>query len=312
MRPVFIGGCERSGTTMLGAMLGSHPSHLCPPEMPFKIDLLRAGAKRKDLPATAIRSVVQSNPKAELQGWRIGDQTWGFESATAPDAIRTIVKSYGELNDRSAPQVWIDHTPNNIRWAATLAEAFPESTFVHIIRDARAVAASLMELEWGSNTAYRSAHYWLEGVSFGLAAESALKSRCTRVRYEDLVIEPEATLQQLCKSIDIEYDAAMVESGGYAVNTYSRKQHALVGQAPDSARASAWERKLSSRKVEIIESIVADELRLLGYEPRFGLAAVPPTRRERWSSEAREILAARIVNRFRKRLRIRRARRDSS
>ncbi|MFL5475589.1 MAG: sulfotransferase, partial [Gemmatimonadales bacterium] len=32
MRPLFIGGCERSGTTMLAAMLGGHSRCLCLPE----------------------------------------------------------------------------------------------------------------------------------------------------------------------------------------------------------------------------------------------------------------------------------------
>ena len=34
-RPVFIGGCGRSGSTMLGAMLGTHPDCLTTPEATF-------------------------------------------------------------------------------------------------------------------------------------------------------------------------------------------------------------------------------------------------------------------------------------
>jgi len=41
MKPIFIGGCERSGTTLLGAMLGGHADLLCVPEMQFKFDILR-------------------------------------------------------------------------------------------------------------------------------------------------------------------------------------------------------------------------------------------------------------------------------
>lgn len=311
MKPVFIGGCERSGTTMLGAMLGSHPQYLCPPEMPFKIDLLRKGLDGRSLSPTEIRSLLEGDLKAELQGWRIGDQTWSFSTAASAEVIRHIVRAYGDMHGNNDPDVWIDHTPNNIRWAATLAAEFPDSSFVHIVRDGRGVAASLMKLEWGPNTAHRSAHYWLEGLSFGLATETALDSRCTRVRYEDLVAQPEPTLRKLCSAIDIEFDPAMVEGSGFAVNTYSRGQHALVGKAPEEARASAWEQQLSSREIEIIESVVADELSLLGYETRFGMKAVPSTRRERWSSELREIIKARVTNRFRKRARIKNARRAS-
>ena len=37
MNPVFIGGCSRSGTTLLGSMLGAHPLAITTPESPFKI-----------------------------------------------------------------------------------------------------------------------------------------------------------------------------------------------------------------------------------------------------------------------------------
>lgn len=309
MKPVFIGGCERSGTTMLGAMLGSHPRYLCPPEMPFKVDLLRKGLVGRIMSADEIRSLLKNDLKAELQGWRVDDQTWSFSTAGSSDAIRNIVRAYGELIEKTDPEVWIDHTPNNIRWSATLADEFPESSFVHIVRDGRGVAASLMKLEWGPNTVHRSAHYWLEGVSFGLATEAALESRCIRVRYEDLVANPEPTLRELCTEIGIEFDPAMVAGGGFAVNKYSQGQHALVGKAPEEGRASAWEQQLSSREIEIIEAIVADELTLLGYETRFGLKAVPPSRKERWSSEVREVIKARITNRVRRRARIKQARR---
>src|SRR6188472_1560818 len=40
MKPLFIGGCERSGTTMLGAMLGGHSRCLCLPESQFMDDQL--------------------------------------------------------------------------------------------------------------------------------------------------------------------------------------------------------------------------------------------------------------------------------
>jgi hypothetical protein len=45
MKPIFIGGCERSGTTLLGAMLGTHPRYLCVPEMKFKIDVLSSSGE---------------------------------------------------------------------------------------------------------------------------------------------------------------------------------------------------------------------------------------------------------------------------
>ncbi|MGH2754847.1 MAG: sulfotransferase family protein, partial [Actinomycetota bacterium] len=205
--------------------------------------------------------------------------------------------------------VWIDHTPNNIRRAATLAQAFPDASFVHLVRDGRAVAASLMKVEWGPNSVHRAAHYWLEGTSFGLAAESWLKDRCVRVRYEDLIARTDGTLRWLTSELGIEHHADMAHGGGLEVPVYTKEQHALVGRPPEQSRASAWERELSDREIEIFEAVVGDQLSMLGYEPRVGGAAVPPTTMERRRSELMDLYRRRVTNKIRKRSRIRTARR---
>lgn len=308
MKPVFIGGCERSGTTMLGAMLGVHPKHLCPPEMPFKIDVLTASGGAS-LNQEEARRIVSAHPKAALQGWQIDKQRWGFTSAAAPDIVKEIVRAYGARVGRPDPEVWIDHTPNNIRRAATLARAFPDASFVHIVRDGRAVAASLMKVEWGPNSAHRAGHYWLEGTSFGLAAESSLADRCVRIRYEDLVARTDESLRWLTSELGISHHEDMAQGGGLDVPVYTQRQHALVGRPPERSRSSAWERELSQREIEIFEAVVGDQLLMLGYEPRVGLSAVPPTTAERRRSELRDLYKRRVTNKLRKRARIRTARR---
>ena len=40
MHPVFVVGCSRSGSTLLGAMLGAHPEIVCVPEGQFIVDLM--------------------------------------------------------------------------------------------------------------------------------------------------------------------------------------------------------------------------------------------------------------------------------
>lgn len=307
MKPVFIGGCQRSGTTMLGAMLGAHPEYLCPPEMPFKWSLLREAQSDGAVTQEQTRAILGRDAKATLQGWRISEQQWDFDKASAPQVIREIVGAFGKLQGRSEVSVWIDQTPNNTRWAATLAERFPDATFVHLVRDGRAVAASLMRLEWGPNSIHRAGHYWLEALSFGLATELSLGRRCVRIRYEDLVSAPETTLRKLCEEIDIEFHPAMVKGGGFTATAYNRKQHALVGGPPQESRISAWEEQLSDREVEIFESIVADELVLLGYQPRFGVRARPAGPKERWQSELRDLYQRRLTTRIRKRSRIKAA-----
>jgi hypothetical protein len=275
--------------------------------MPFKVDLLRMGPGGEAVGEERVRAALAGDVKAELQGWRISEQSLDFGSAKPVDVITHIVRAYGAMSGKGDPDVWIDHTPHNIRWTKTLAAEWPDASFIHIIRDGRGVAASLMRLEWGPNSAYRAAHYWLEGLSFGLAAEASLGPRCVRVHYEDLVKEPHATLEKLCDGCGIAFDPAMAEGSGFEVTAYSRGQHEHVGRPPQEDRASAWERELSSREIEIFEAVVSDVLPMLGYESRNGIAATPPDRAERWSAEMRDLFERRVANRLRRRARFKKA-----
>ena len=48
MKTIFIGGCARSGTTLLGAMLGVHKECLTTPESQFKFEALGTRGRPKN------------------------------------------------------------------------------------------------------------------------------------------------------------------------------------------------------------------------------------------------------------------------
>ena len=139
-------------------------------------------------------------------------------------------------------------------------------------------------------------------AAFGLAAESSFgPERVTRVRYEDLILEPRATLESLCSSLDLEFEEGMLAADGLRVPEYTTDWHKLVGSSPDPARIEAWREELEPRQIEIFESITGDLLTYLGYQPDFGVRARPISRREKIMPFLREHLFRRRVNRARTR-----------
>ena len=201
MRPVFIGGCHRSGTTLLGSMLGAHSDCLCVPESHFKVAALSAHLARGTTGASRVLDAISKDWRFRL--WEVDIPSASvFEGelgGSCAGLIEWIVSRYGERVGKPAPRIWVDHTPSNVRHAATLLEAFPDAQMIHIVRDGRAVAASLLPLDWGPNRIDRAAHLWVEMVGHGLAAEAHWgAARVARVRYEDLVQEPHAALARLC------------------------------------------------------------------------------------------------------------------
>jgi hypothetical protein len=145
-----------------------------------------------------------------------------------------------------------------------------------LVRDGRGVAASVLPLDWGPNDVLRAADYWMARCAVGLAAELQLgPDRVMRVRYEDLLANPEKTLRGIATFAGLDYEPAMARGTGHWPNRYNERQHRLVGQPPDQSRAESWQQSLTPRQIEIFESAAGEFLETLGYQPEYGIHAQP-------------------------------------
>lgn len=284
MRPVFIGGCNRSGTTLLGSVLGTHTQCLCIPEMPFKFGLQRALEHQEGNVPNALKW-VKNNWRFQIWGLNLDPPAFMLEAPSAREIVEWIVQEYGKQMGKPAPRIWVDHTPQNLRHTQQLVDLFPEAKMIHIVRDGRAVASSIMRVDRGPNKIEDAAHFWVDRLARCLAAELFWgPERVMRVKYEDLVQEPEATLKKLSGHLDIGYEPEMVQGTGFKAPKYTMPQHSLVGSAPNRLRVNAWEKELTPRQVEIFESIAADLLLCLGYPLKYGLGAKRISRKERFAA----------------------------
>jgi len=308
MQPLFIGGHPRSGTTLLGAMVGAHSECICTPESQFKTRVLRHRLLKK----TAGRDVKTVFSLIE-KDWRF--RIWNISLPSVPFSeihsyaglLLFIVHVFAEKNARKHPEIWVDHTPSNIKKenARTLLTLFPDAKFVHIVRDGRAVAASVIPLDWGANTVGRAACSWRKRVSQYCSVESELGSRrVKRVHYEELVREPEKTMRELCSFLGIAYQPAMKGGKGFHVPDYTANQHSLIGSRPDSKKIEAWRQLLSSRQVEIFESIAGNLLAELGYELMHKEHPEKIRLSEKLVSGMQELYRRQIINRIRSRRRV--------
>jgi len=301
MRPVFIGGCVRSGTTMLGDLLGAHPRHVCLPETSYKFALLRTWRWRQ-ASRDGDRAVawLEGQSKFRELGVDLGARSevgaLGFR-----DLFDRLAAAYARSVGRADATVWIDQTPQNVVLGSTLLEEWPEGRLVNLVRDGRAVAASVLPLDWGPNNATIAAQWWVRAVAHGLAMEASFPGRVLRVSYEDLVREPERILRGICEFADIEFDPAMVRGGGLRVPAATVVQHSLVGKPPSPSRLDAWRQSLSSREIELFEAEAGQLLPLLGYTPVHGETARASSPLASLVSDVSHRMRHLTINRFRKR-----------
>jgi hypothetical protein len=307
MKLVFIGGYSRSGTTLLGAMVGAHTECICTPESQFKIDVLRHFREKKgeEVDIEKARRMIRDHPRYRVLWGEVADSASLTGINSYPELILWFVNRYAEKEGKPHPSVWVDHSPTNIKHAETLLGLFPASKFIHIIRDGRGVSASMIPLDWGHNTVYKTACSWKRTVSRYLSIEASLgKGRILRVRYEDLIQETEAALRDICSFLDLEYQPQMIKGSGFKVPGYQYKQHSLIGKEPDKKRVNAWEKALTPRQIEIFESIAGELLVSLGYALQYKGRAKKISIFEKIASEIWELYSKKIINNLRHRQRI--------
>lgn len=279
LRPIFICGCQRSGTTLLAALLGRELPAVVTPESRFFSELIadsRAGSRPWDGPGALAR--VKTHWRFNL--WDMARavrdrETWLGESESAEALVHRIVSLFARARGIDGWRYWIDHTPENVRYGSTLAAAFPEARFVHIVRDGRAVAHSAMQTLWGPKSPRAAADWWTQRVGYGLALEQALGPRAVRVRYEDLVRAPERTLAAVIRSLGLERGGPSA-GPAFEVPRYTARQHRLVNRPPDPSRVMAWRTAMHPADIGQFQASCRDFLAYLGYAP---LREFPPQRR---------------------------------
>jgi len=278
---------------MLASLLGRGSGCLTTPASAWLFELLALERSRPVSHADILRLVPGRFPPL----WGPSSQEY-LHTDPGPIDVATwfkgLIATYAADLGVDTPVTWISHAPPANRFLVSAASMVPDAVIVHIVRDGRAVYASLNEFRPVVVASPRQAALiWRERLCFALAAEhnDRLPDIVT-VRFEDLVTRPEATLGRLATTAGIELPSDATQRGTFRPRT---KVHQLVGEAPDPTRVDAWRTKLTSRQIELFEYYSDELLEYFGYETVYGPRASAPSHREWMSIHVREF-ARPLVN----------------
>lgn len=269
----FIIGSGRSGTTLLRAMLDSHPEMAVPFESYFTAELATVRDRyEKDTGFDAEALLVDLLEYERFHRWEIGEETIRARFADESpidyaSAMRLVYACYAEMNGKRR---YADKTPRYVEYVGVLAQVFPESLFVHIIRDGRNVACSYLDAEWGPGSVEEAARMWAYRVGVGRAGGREVgPDRYMEVRYEDLVERTEVELRRVCDFIDLSFDPRMERY-------FERADDLLKGEhrphrhrrltLPPTKNLRDWRTELAHDDVRKYEQIAGSLLSDLGYE----------------------------------------------
>jgi hypothetical protein len=265
--PVFVVGVPRSGTTLLSAMLSAHPRIAISPETHF----MRWAERHRDLDLSRDEDLETfwSDYRAGEPFSRLGidgEEARARIDALIPRGYREVFLTLVELaTERTGKPRRGEKTPAHEEWVTTLLDWFPESRVIHVLRDPRAVLASLRRVSWARQPLAFYAWRWAGAVDrlHALSGEPRVRA----VRYEDLVTEPARVLREICEFLGEGHDEAMVSAFADAGAELSRDEpwKDNVRGPVRTDRVESWRDELTERQVALIEAIAREGMDRHGY-----------------------------------------------
>jgi hypothetical protein len=292
VRPVFVGGCPRSGTTLLRTMLNAHPDLAVPHETRILIDGYRRRAMWGDLAAPENRRrvaqwVVERRVSRYWQLTDDADELVERMVAAAPTIGSVLSAGFRLYTERHGKPRWGEKRPSVVLNLDAVFAMFPDAQYVNVVRDPRAVVASIRKVGrrhgWGAHGLPGGTDTWERSVRAADRWRRRLAAdRFLELRYEDLVADPAAALGRIVSFLDLDPAglAAMLHHHDTA-DIQSRTLHALVSKPVTTERVGAWEQALRPREVAFVESVLGDWMRRYGYEAVATGVAVPENLRRR-------------------------------
>lgn len=192
--PVFVLCNGRSGSTLLRFLLDAHPDLACPPET--NVPALCAQL-------ATVWSLIEGAPLSANRG----DEPPMIPDAAVAGIRATMNMMLGSYLERRGKKRYCDKSLGTARFAELLLRMYPRARFLCLYRHPMDVIASGMEAcPWGlngygfdpyiattpGNTVLALARFWADNAAETLAAEERFAEHSLRVRYEDLVTDPEA------------------------------------------------------------------------------------------------------------------------
>ena len=204
----FVVGMNRSGTTLLRMMLDSHPELTIPPETHFVPDVIQAMADSGAGPEEALAAMQSQRewPDFGFSDEQVLARLRAQRRLSAGTAVRSFYELY--MEEQGKPR-WGDKTPRYVTKMPMIQRAIPEARFIHVIRDGRDVALSVLDRTVRDLSVADVAQRWKRKIR--RAQRIAPKVRhYTEVRYEDLITDTEAQLRRICEFIELPWDDSLL------------------------------------------------------------------------------------------------------
>jgi hypothetical protein len=284
--PFFIVGSERSGTTLLMAILGQH-SRLAVPEVAWYYPRFRAflhtyGDLRDPAHFRTLVAEMIFGLKTPFFGLPLNPATI-VDELVGRAATPTFAGAYAAILQLYADAVrkprWGEKTPHNLYYVPEILADFPNARFIHLVRDGRDVAVDQLRSAFGPRNIYAAALIWRRAQEVGARFRAELPAdRWLDVRYEELAARPEAVTRDVLHFLGEPFEPAVLDfhRGEIAQRRAQTRDHKPLGRPVSADFVGHHRRLLSVHDQAVFTHVAGAALRAEGYEANVPPAAVSP------------------------------------
>jgi len=260
--PLFIVGSGRCGTSMLLKIINDFSSIAIPAESHFipiflkKINQYEPLTEDKNL----LRLLNDIKDFPYVRDWdmdfdihKINDQV---VERTYAGVVRAI---YTEFARQKGKNRWGDKTPPYLGYISDICKLFPDARFLHIVRDGRDCALSVIKCNWGPNNIYKAAVWWRDSLLKGEVELEKCKTMVDdinsiylEVRYEDILTNPEKLLKEVFDFIHEPFDKELLSKLKIKTNNKFK-----------------WKSKMCIKCQKVFEQVAGDMLDKFNYPRAF-------------------------------------------
>ena len=262
---VFVGGCGRSGTTLVQKLLVSHENIAGGPEFPYTRPLMELLSKMSySIDNGSISTFVDHD--------------------YLRNAFREFYSSFFHNYKEENIFFLSEKTPANVFVIPQLLSAFPDAVFVNVYRDGRAVLASHMKVrkrarekgEYLSDlTIKKVSGLWNNCIDHFWSSEAneEINNRIFNIRYEDMVQNPVNSLKPIFSHLGLELPENIMTPDQIKFKDSKFDAHVndiwytneMYNQNYNTENIDKWKRELTSWQKFVGSIVMAEHLKSLGY-----------------------------------------------
>jgi hypothetical protein len=295
----FILCTERTGSSLMSLMLNLHPKIICPSEEQFALYFSKKYSQKVNWTDSDIEMYVDefglmfeknidlyfSDKDIFLKNLKQHREILNYSRL-----IKLSYLHFLDIKDKNEIEVIVDKQIKYFFHLPEIISLFPESKFIVLTRDVRdnIVSKKNRALNW-SKQPYFLAYLWIQTYSNmeGLKSKDFLI-----VKYEDFILNTQATLELICQFINQDFQLKMLDTIGVFDQFIEDKKYKLdkdyveklkdfhsgLNGLPNSNKIGIY-KKTPSFELSEIESICGSLLRKFDYPVSLSKSKYMPLKR---------------------------------